>query len=160
MSAVLLSTGMKIVDDELQSIQRQLSAILGHNQFGKYTWLLEAFLGGRLGKPEFEIALRTLLTIKKSDKKYDQRHDQQLSTTKSLYELHNNYIGLVLEKLSRVEGQVLEEWRRTREEQPHRESARLLLSNIIFTTTDEQFFKDATIRTSIIVLKSFTIEFL
>lgn len=93
------------------------------SDYALYTRLLESFLCGRMTKEELEGGLRTVL--KDSLPNYD---------------LHNKYVGLVLEKLAAAEVEALSACRTSED---HIESATLSLSAIPLTSTDQTIFRAA-----------------
>lgn len=117
------------IEAELATTQTTLSANLGED-YTTYQRLLESFLAGRITKEELEGALRAVL-----------RDDL------TLYDLHNKYIGLVLEKLAVVEAESISACERFPSTNiGHVESSSLLLDTIELSSLDQQLFSDATKR--------------
>ncbi|PJF19764.1 hypothetical protein PSACC_00406 [Paramicrosporidium saccamoebae] len=113
---------------ELEATSAALQTATGVN-YPTYVRLLESFLCGRMTKEELEGALRVVLC-----------------DDLARYDLHNKYIGLVLEKLAVVEGEAIQQCQSMFMDITHEESAHLHLSNIQLTALDKEYFTDATKR--------------
>lgn len=110
------------LDEQLSSTQSALEAAIS-NDYPRYTLLLESFLCGRMTKEELEGGLRTVLRDSLPN-----------------YDLHNKYVGLVLEKLAAAEAEALTACRTC---EVHVESATLPLTALAVTGNDHAFFRTA-----------------
>ena len=114
-------TDSSLVETELCSTRQALKKAIPED-YNIYQKLLESFLCGKLTKEELEGSLRSILNDSIAN-----------------YDLHNKYVGLVLEKLSIVESnamtslEVLEN---------HKESISISLDTIEFTFNDQQYFTE------------------
>jgi hypothetical protein len=117
------------LDITLQTVQHALQVSI-KDRYPQYVSLLESFLGGRITKEEVEGALRVVL------------EDNLIK-----YDLHNKFVGLVLEKLSEVEGRAMAMAMATSQiEDNWRESATLELNTIQLSSSEQQLFTEATER--------------
>lgn len=97
--------------------------------FATYVRLIESFVCGRMTKEELEGSLRLVLQD-------DVRN----------YDLHNTYVGLVLEKIAEVEGAAREELQSMADASCPAASARLALDTLALSSADAQLFADAAAR--------------
>lgn len=115
-----------LLENELETTSAALHTTIGEN-YQTYIRLLESFLCGRMTKEELEGALRVVLCDDLTQ-----------------YELHNKYIGLVLEKLAAVESEAIHQCQTMSIEVNHKESKVLDLNGIKLTPEEKVYFTEAT----------------
>lgn len=111
------------------------------DEYGKYLKLIELFLSGRMTKEELEGGLRSIL-----------------GPELHLYDLHNKYVGLVLERVAAAESVALAECQRqaaygfegrSREGAEWQESASLRLADVPISSVDQAAFEEAAKRSPV-----------
>lgn len=118
-------SSLRTMESQLTTIRMALERTLG-SSFVVYTNLVESFLAGKLSKEELEGALRRLLEDDNAN-----------------FDLHNKYIGLILERLAALESVVLTEWQKNKNEPAHCESLVLHTEDIEFDLVDRQLFTES-----------------
>lgn len=123
---------------ELGATSSALKETLKH-EYGNYLRLIEFFLSGRMTKEELEGGLRSIL-----------------GTELHPYDLHNKYVGLILERVAAAESVALVECHHhsyhpelVGDEVEWEESASLGLAEIPISTVDQAVFEEAAKRTPV-----------